>query len=800
MKSHSLRWQLAVSFIVLALGIVALGGIAVFTLNRLNAESQQMAAEMDRQIAHTLQSFSTGASSARVSNQIGQADTAQHLQQPELLAGLQQLEGQGQAATFLQEQHNARQAYLQQRESLLEQMNAYAAQVDETHTQTLTLIREIQNASLAEITAAQEQMLAASRSSSGQSVDALNTTVQETLESVISALGARNELFAAQIAAQSGAEVATITGFLDAVAQGLDQLPVELIGALEIQGMRQLHTTIVDLISAEAGFEAQNPTLTAAFGDFHAALEEAAENVVFDQSFALEDYLGTVAQSISDLIEAQQDMRESMAQVAELEVTASTLNREFFALGSRVEAMVRTPRLSHLTHYAPEVNGLLHKAQAHLVALLDALEQSQDEETTAAFGESLARVFALFEGEAGLWANTQRLVEVAERDAAQTQQADAFLQETFTTMQRDFHSLAEQLESEIAAIVAAGEQAQTFQIILGGAMAIAGIALGVFLPRRISRRLTLIVDDLLGMSERLAHSADAMQRANETQAQTASEQASTLEESSATLEELATMAKSNRTATERANTVSIATEERVALGNERMQKMQTTMTEIESAAQEIGKITKTIEGIAFQTNILALNAAVEAARAGEAGAGFAVVADEVRALALKCSEAAQETSVIIARNTTQTEEGVTAARTMVVELEGISGGIGDLRSVIDEVHRATEEQSSGIEQINKGVMEMSTHTQHSAAAAQEGASNASQTDSEARSLHQLVTQLATYSGARAHHGGAQGHGPSGTAPVAQPVIDDVLSPEEAFRPTTARASTSVHQSEPLTFA
>jgi methyl-accepting chemotaxis protein len=184
-------------------------------------------------------------------------------------------------------------------------------------------------------------------------------------------------------------------------------------------------------------------------------------------------------------------------------------------------------------------------------------------------------------------------------------------------------------------------------------------------------------------------------------------------------------------------------------------EMQTAVNEMQSSSQQVAKIIKTIDEIAFQTNLLALNAAVEAARAGEAGMGFAVVADEVRALAQRSAQAAKDTADKIEAAVKRSELGAVASTKVVKSLgevevtagsiqqvfTGIVSQIKSLDEVIAEIAAASKEQSQGVGEVNMAVSQMDKVTQSNAAAAEENAASAAELNNQARTLQQLVNQL-----------------------------------------------------------
>jgi methyl-accepting chemotaxis protein len=165
------------------------------------------------------------------------------------------------------------------------------------------------------------------------------------------------------------------------------------------------------------------------------------------------------------------------------------------------------------------------------------------------------------------------------------------------------------------------------------------------------------------------------------------------------------------------------------------------MTAIKVSSDDIAKIIKTIDEIAFQTNILALNAAVEAARAGEAGMGFAVVADEVRNLAQRCAQAAKETAGKIEGAITKTGQGVEITTKVADALNEIVTKVRQVDELVTEVAGASREQTDGIAQINVAVGQMDKVTQSNAATAEESAAAAEELNSQAEVMKQSVAEL-----------------------------------------------------------
>lgn len=213
------------------------------------------------------------------------------------------------------------------------------------------------------------------------------------------------------------------------------------------------------------------------------------------------------------------------------------------------------------------------------------------------------------------------------------------------------------------------------------------------------------------ISNSLAHDSNDIKETSVTMADSSASQAASLEQMSSSLEELTAMTSTNKESAELAN--QRATEASLAAkqGTEAMGQMSQAIGDIKHSTDETAKIIQTIEEIAFQTNLLALNAAVEAARAGESGAGFAVVAEEVRNLAMRCSEAARNTSDLIEESQGFAEKGVNTSEMVAEILDNITNSISDVATLNNEVATASAEQHQGIEQINTGLSLLDQVTQ-----------------------------------------------------------------------------------------
>jgi methyl-accepting chemotaxis protein len=275
-----------------------------------------------------------------------------------------------------------------------------------------------------------------------------------------------------------------------------------------------------------------------------------------------------------------------------------------------------------------------------------------------------------------------------------------------------------------------------------GIIAVAVAAVIIFLlARGIVRPLCGVVDALDCGAQQINSAAGQLSVASQSLAEGASEQAASLEETSSSLEEMASMTRQNAESAQKARELTNGVRQAAEIGATDMQAMNTAMQAIKSSSADIAKIIKTIDEIAFQTNILALNAAVEAARAGEAGMGFAVVAEEVRNLAQRSAGAAKETASKIEGAISKTDHGAQVCAKVAQGLGSIADKIRTLDALVAEAATASQEQSQGIQQINVAVSQMDKVTQSNAATAEEGASAAEELTAQAGSLREAVAEL-----------------------------------------------------------
>ncbi|MCB2200911.1 HAMP domain-containing protein [bacterium] len=241
--------------------------------------------------------------------------------------------------------------------------------------------------------------------------------------------------------------------------------------------------------------------------------------------------------------------------------------------------------------------------------------------------------------------------------------------------------------------------------------------------------------------DQVASGANQVSRTSNSLSQSASTQASSLEQLSATIAEIEGQTTHNADNAQQADKLVKVTRGSAEEGNQQMQQMLQAMEEINSSSEEVSKIIKAIDEIAFQTNLLALNAAVEAARAGVHGKGFAVVAEEVRNLAQRSAKAAQETTVLIEGSIERVTRGTNIANQTAKALGEMVEGIQKVTDLVGEIANASNEQASGIGQVNQTLTQLDTITQSNAASAEESAAAAQELSSQSEELRRMLDRF-----------------------------------------------------------
>ncbi len=257
----------------------------------------------------------------------------------------------------------------------------------------------------------------------------------------------------------------------------------------------------------------------------------------------------------------------------------------------------------------------------------------------------------------------------------------------------------------------------------------------------ISDSFNVVASELQNTSEQVESGAIDVANTSQVLTQGSAEQASAVEEISAVITQVSSQTKQNALNANEANDIAVKAKSMAEQGNQQMKDMLMAMNGISQSSNNISKIIRVIDGIAFQTKILSLNAAVEAARVGEHGKGFAVVAEEVRSLAARSTNAAQETTDLIDDTLKRVNEGTAIANATAEALDKIVTQITAAGEIVEEIAEASNEQASAIEEISQGIMQVSQVTQANTATAEQSAAASEEMSSQAQLLNDLVGQF-----------------------------------------------------------
>jgi methyl-accepting chemotaxis protein len=343
------------------------------------------------------------------------------------------------------------------------------------------------------------------------------------------------------------------------------------------------------------------------------------------------------------------------------------------------------------------------------------------------------------------------------RRAMGNQQMDAALsifgqklQPQLEEIGRQASSLVDQQNRDLTAAAAASAALSARETWIAVGLGLIALAVGCsvfFLVRQASFSLKRLAARISENAEEVADAASQVSGASQSLAQGASEQAASLEETSASTDEIASITRKNADNALQVAGLTQQSEQGAGQVNQTLGRMVDKMKEIGASSNKIARIIKVIDEIAFQTNILALNAAVEAARAGEAGLGFAVVADEVRNLAQRCAQAARDTAGLIEESIETSRDGNTRLDQMAGAVRAMTENSGRVKSLVDEVNLGSQEQSRGMDQIARAVLQMQSVTMKNAAAAQQSASAGTELNAHADALRALVLEMRDMVGA-----------------------------------------------------
>jgi PAS domain S-box-containing protein len=279
-----------------------------------------------------------------------------------------------------------------------------------------------------------------------------------------------------------------------------------------------------------------------------------------------------------------------------------------------------------------------------------------------------------------------------------------------------------------------------------------------------------IVRKVQGAASEVYRGAEEISQGNANLSQRTEQQSSSLEETASSMEQMTSTVKQNADNAGQANQLATAARDQAEKGGAVTAKAVRAMAEINHASKKIADIIGVIDEIAFQTNLLALNAAVEAARAGEQGRGVAVVASEVRSLAGRSATAAKEIKELIQDSVKKVEDGSVLVTQSGQTLEQIVASVKKVSDIVAEIAAASREQSSGIDQVNKAVMQMDEMTQQNAALVEQATAGSKSMADQARSLNEMTRRYRlSGNGVRHENGSPAAPATSPTPRAAAPV-------------------------------
>lgn len=290
-------------------------------------------------------------------------------------------------------------------------------------------------------------------------------------------------------------------------------------------------------------------------------------------------------------------------------------------------------------------------------------------------------------------------------------------------------------------VLAPVKEMRNISIMIGVIVMLALFGILFWIASSVAKPIHIVAEGLQSGAKQIAGAAQEIDESTNQLAQNSSAQAAAVEETSSSCEELTSMVRANAEHANEANQLAGEMNHSAEVSQKEMHALVAAMNEIQTGSKQVAQIVKSIDEIAFQTNILALNAAIEAARAGEAGAGFAVVADEVRNLAQRSAEAARETSTQIEQSVQRAERGAALCTKVAGSFEQITAKTQQVGALISSISSAGQEQEHGVTQISIAMSNIDKTTQAAASSSEENAATVEELHAQSNEILEQVMQL-----------------------------------------------------------
>lgn len=389
-----------------------------------------------------------------------------------------------------------------------------------------------------------------------------------------------------------------------------------------------------------------------------------------------------------------------------------------------------------MTIVANRIDGLVNQVEAAQQARFEISGEEGKREV-----ESLRKIFDEWQA---LHAKI-REYSFSNRDAEATSLARNESMEILTRMDTLMDDILSRSDTEMKEELTITDElvkvATLIMIAFSFSLIVVGFIFAFFTLRSINRGISQAVGQLGDGANEVRSASNQLAAASHQVSSGTTQAASSLEETVASIEELSSMVKLNSDNAREAAALSQQSSQSASTGEQEIQNLIKSMSDIADSAKKINDIIGVIDDIAFQTNLLALNAAVEAARAGEQGKGFAIVAEAVRTLAQKSADAAKEITTLISESVDKTERGRKVADQSGAILKDIVHSVKKVADLNNEISSASEEQANGISQISKAMNELDSATQQNASASEEVAASSEEMSSQAKVLLNLIRDL-----------------------------------------------------------